>query len=46
MSGLSRMSFPIKVFPVSTSHPVGYTMEKKRVRIKLEGMTSGRCSAV
>ena len=41
MSGSSMTSSLIKVFPVATSHPVGYTIEKKRVGVKSEGTTSG-----
>lgn len=44
-SGSSRVSSLSKVLPVATSHPVGYTMEKKRVGVKFEGITSGMMSS-
>ena len=44
MSGSSRVSSLNRVFPVATSRPVGYTMENKRVGVKLEGITSGMMS--
>jgi len=44
-SGSSRVSSLNKVFPVATSHPVGYTMENKKVGVKSGGITSGIISS-
>lgn len=45
ISGSSRVSSLINVFPVATSQPVGYATENKRVGVKVGGKTSGIMSS-